>query len=150
MFILVEKYAVDVRRQHFTQAIIRLDGRTAGFFGAESRSFTIYLRFREWWDQLRHEVTGHREPAPYDSYPGEGFVKTTPIIAYRENEIGVDLPYRDFERMYHILQTEAPIYAHWEPDSHEDFWDAPATHRFFALATMAEPVGEGPSDEDES
>lgn len=100
MFILVEKYVVDVRRQHHVQTIIRLDGRTVAFFGGESRSYTVHLRFREWWDQQRREVTGFRDDEDSrDAYPGEGFVKSTPIIAYRDREIGVDLPYRDFERM---------------------------------------------------
>lgn len=58
-----------------------------------------------------------------------------------EGSVVVTLPLRDFDDMYHILQTEAPVFADWLADDEHDL-------KSFSLRTHEEPLGEGPADVD--
>jgi hypothetical protein len=61
--------------------------------------------------------------------------------------VNVNLPFRDFDPMYHLLQTEKPVIASWSANI------TPPTNNSnpltsFSLGTKInkEPVGEGPRD----
>lgn len=111
---LVDSYAVKVQR-HPDEPAAEIELRATSGHGPGTRSINVFLRFRERFD----------EPSP-------GFDDT-------ERTVCVSLPYRDFDRMYHVLQTEAPVWAKW---------DATAEHPYFALTTATEPPGEGFVDDD--
>jgi hypothetical protein len=111
---LVDSYAVKVQR-HQNEPAAEIELRATSGHGSAIRSISIFLRFLETF-----------------SMPSPGFDET-------ERTVCVSLPYRDFDRMYHVLQTEAPVWAKW---------DATEEHPYFALSTATEPPGEGFMDED--
>lgn len=85
--------------------------------------------------------------------PMEELYKTILLVFFEENlsklgvqspsegSVVVTLPIRDFHDMYHILQTEAPVFADWLADDENDL-------KSFSLRTHEEPLGEGPADID--
>ncbi len=85
--------------------------------------------------------------------PVEDLYKTILLVFFEENlsklgiqspsdgSVVVTLPIRDFDDMYHILQTEAPVFADWIADDEHDL-------KSFSLRTHEEPLGEGPADVD--
>jgi hypothetical protein len=54
--------------------------------------------------------------------------------------VNVNLPLADFEPIYHIIQTEKPIFVHWRCDPEEQRLAG------FDVSTSEEPVGEGTHD----
>ncbi len=58
-----------------------------------------------------------------------------------EGSVVVTLPLKDFDDMYHVLQTEAPVFVDWLADDEHDL-------KSFSLRTHEEPLGEGPADVD--
>jgi len=53
----------------------------------------------------------------------------------------VNLPLRDFDHMYHLLQTEKPVFAAWGVDS-----DGIKLNTFKLRTNRKEPLGEGLQD----
>ncbi len=56
-----------------------------------------------------------------------------------EGAVIVRLPMRDFDAMYHVVQTERPVSAGWVADDDNRL-------SWFYLGTHAEPPGEGSQD----
>ena len=53
-----------------------------------------------------------------------------------QNVIGVHAPISDFDHMYHILQTENPVYFYWKAGDR-------GLLIHFGISTNVEPTGEG-------
>ena len=53
--------------------------------------------------------------------------------------IVVNPPLADFDSMYHVVQTERPVFFHWEADDEKE----PQRLLWFSLGTDEEPTGEG-------
>jgi len=68
--------------------------------------------------------------------PGIGFVNRT------SGYVMVNLPLKDFEPMYHIVQTEKPAFVTWRTDPDPD------VERIVSIdvSTLEEPLGEGIED----
>ena len=85
--------------------------------------------------------------------PTEELYKTILLVFFEEtlSKLGtqcptdgsviVTLPIKDFDILYHILQTEAPVFVEWLADDEHEL-------KSFSLRTHEEPLGEGPADVD--
>ncbi len=58
-----------------------------------------------------------------------------------DGSVIVTLPIKDFDSLYHIIQTEAPVFVDWLADDEHEL-------KSFSLRTHEEPLGEGPADVD--
>jgi hypothetical protein len=95
--------------------------------GSDPRRVLVYFLDDSFWESAH----------PYDSVADVlGWIerdKDPPFIrTYR--------PLRDFVDMYHMLQTEKPVYAEWEMFTETGEYEALAS---FELRTVEEAVGEG-------
>jgi hypothetical protein len=115
----VDKYTVSVaaERQDITGPYIRAFTLDAPVGNSGLYKY-VFIYFRE-------------PPTPNDlgyQNPGSGNVIVYP-------------PLRDFDHMYHLLQTEKPIQAGWTANSADN------KLKTFELSTNSkEPLGEGPRD----
>jgi hypothetical protein len=85
--------------------------------------------------------------------PAEELYKTVLLVFFEEDlsklgtqcpadgSVIVTLPIKDFDVLYHILQTEAPVFVEWIADDEHEL-------KSFSLRTHEEPLGEGPADVD--
>lgn len=85
--------------------------------------------------------------------PTEQLYKTILLVFFEEklDKLGIQspadgsvivtLPVKDFHDMYHMLQTEAPVFADWLVDDEHNL-------KSFSLRTHEEPLGEGLADVD--
>ncbi len=85
--------------------------------------------------------------------PTDELYKTVLLVFFEENppklgtqcpadgSVIVTLPIRDFDSLYHIIQTEAPVFVDWLADDEHEL-------KSFSLRTHEEPLGEGPADVD--
>ena len=98
----------------------------------------------------RQDVGGHVRAMVLTAPPSEsGSIKDIRIYFLEQppstfgslsgSTISVNPPLRDFDHMYHLLQTEKPVSAHWVADTNNNL-------TWFELYTGDEPLGEGPRD----
>lgn len=75
----------------------------------------------------------------YETAPEEAGSAVNDLIVAR-------LPASLFDDMYHLLQTERPLYFAWEEEEEGEGEGGARPLRFCALSTMEEPAGEGLAD----
>jgi hypothetical protein len=85
--------------------------------------------------------------------PTDELYKTVLLVFFEENpsklgtqcpaegSVVITLPTKDFDTLYHIIQTEAPVFVDWLADDEHEI-------KSFSLRTHEEPLGEGPADVD--
>jgi hypothetical protein len=70
----------------------------------------------------------------------EGKIHDLGFVNETTGFVNVHLPIADFDSIYHIVQTEKPIFVHWRCDPEEQKLTG------FDVSTSEEPVGEGTQD----